>query len=66
MFAKDSPITTALLAAAAAVVVVLVVKGLARLMKEIYNCWMGRKIRAANNARNAAAASGNVLCLPLL
>jgi hypothetical protein len=59
MFAKDSPITTALLAAVAAVVVVLVVKGLARLIKEIYYCSMGRKIRAAanNNARNPSSRS---------
>jgi hypothetical protein len=63
MFAKDFPITTVLLVAAATFVVVLIVKGLARVIKEIYSCWMGRKIRAVNNNARNTAESGNVFSM---
>jgi hypothetical protein len=63
MVVNHYPFTTTVLFA---LVVLLVMGGLAILIRMIKTCWMKRKIRAGNNARNAAAASGNVTCLNLL
>uniref|UniRef100_A0ACD5WPK8 Uncharacterized protein n=1 Tax=Avena sativa TaxID=4498 RepID=A0ACD5WPK8_AVESA len=54
MVANDHLTLTVVLGA---LVVVLVVGGVVRLVQKMYYCWMVRKIRAANNARNVAARS---------
>jgi mannose/fructose/N-acetylgalactosamine-specific phosphotransferase system component IID len=68
MLVKDYPALTGSLTG---LVLGLVLVAVIRLIVEIYTCWMGRRIRAANNARIAAASgafffsSGNFCCIDL-